>query len=328
MTVFVVDVSHYQAGLSMQSLKDQGFAAVILKVTEGLTYRDSSFAGWLAECRKIGLPVAAYHFLHPSSLVEQARITATLVPADVPVWVDAEAGSTVAQAVTYGNALRALGRQVAGIYSGAHPPTGYGGWWHADYVTDPVDTAAGAYARLGGDTGRGWRTSAPAPDLWQFCQHGRVSGYSGDVDFSAYRGTVAQLLSHGWFLARAIDPITISREASMILVNVNVSATDHRIYLVWGGDSGIRFQRLDKTGVPLAAAGMQSITLGTADFTALTKVEAFDTPPAVTIDTSALASTLAPLLAKFLPTSLVDPVVLAGELAPLLAGDLAARLAQ
>lgn len=200
MTIFVADASHYQAGLSMQSLADQGIVGVILKATEGTSFVDSSFAGQLQAARDAGLLTAAYHFLHAGNQAAQARHTASVVPADVPIWADVEGGSTREDAYPYCDELRRRGRIVGGIYFGAVPKDGYGGWWRAGYLSDPSGFASVAYAKQGGDASVGWGPfHGHTPDLWQYCQHGRITGFSGDVDFSAFRGTLAELAASGWF---------------------------------------------------------------------------------------------------------------------------------
>jgi GH25 family lysozyme M1 (1,4-beta-N-acetylmuramidase) len=203
MTVFVLDASHYQVGLPVASLRSQGFVALILKATDGATYTDPSFAGYLAAGRKAGLMMAAYHFLHSATdaqLAAQAAHTAAVVPADIPVWIDVEGGSTRDEAYVYAAALRSKGRTAGGIYNSTQPAKTYGGWWRAAYGSDPAGSAPAAYKTNGGDGSPQWEAGTIRhPDLWQFCQHGRISGYSGDVDISAYRGTAAQLASTGWF---------------------------------------------------------------------------------------------------------------------------------
>lgn len=204
MTVYVIDASHYQAGLPVPALKAQGFDALILKATQGSAWTDVSFSQMSAAGRTAGLFLAAYHFLEPGSDAyarAQAVHCAAVVPADIPVWVDVEKqGATRAEAYVFAGALRAAGRRLGGIYCGSQPASGYGGWWRAAYLSDPTAFASVAYQQLGGDAGPGWAAGAGRhPDLWQFCDQGRVTGYSGDVDFSAYRGTPEELRATGWF---------------------------------------------------------------------------------------------------------------------------------
>jgi GH25 family lysozyme M1 (1,4-beta-N-acetylmuramidase) len=199
-TLFLIDASHYQSGLPVASLRAQGFAALIAKATEGTGFVDSAFAGWVGAAREAGLPFAAYHFLHTGNLAAQATHTASVVPADVPVWIDVEGGPSRDDAYGYAASLRARGGRVAGIYHGAQPRSGFGGWWRAAYFQDPTGSAVDAYAAQGGDGGPGWSAGQTRhPDIWQFCQHGRIHGFSGDVDLNAYRGSLDQLVKTGWF---------------------------------------------------------------------------------------------------------------------------------
>lgn len=203
MTLFLIDASHYQSALPVASLRGQGFVGLIAKATQGTTFTDAKFDDFARAAQQAGLLFAGYHFLEPggdASLRAQAVHTAGVVPASIPVWVDAEAGATREQAYVYAAELRARGRDVAGIYNATQPAKGYGGWWRAAYGIDPVGTAAYAYAANGGDRSDKWDAGTVRhPDIWQFCQHGRITGFSGDVDLNAYRGTLQQLAASGWF---------------------------------------------------------------------------------------------------------------------------------
>lgn len=209
MTLFLIDASHHQSGLPVASLRGQGFPALILKASENTGFTDPAFAGFLGAARKAGLLVAAYHFLHEGNLPQQAALTRSVVPTDIPVWVDVErfvyqdgtvSNPTRDDAYVYADALRARGGRVGGIYHGAQPKAGYGCWWRPAYLSDPTGSAIATYAFQGGDAGGPWSAGQSRhPDIWQYCQHGRVPGFSGDVDFNAYRGTLDQLASSGWF---------------------------------------------------------------------------------------------------------------------------------
>lgn len=217
MTLFVADVSSAQQGLTMAELKDAGIVAVVIKATEAAGYRNPLFAGWLAEAQALGMLCAAYHFMHPVSQVSAAAQAANIlsvVPHDVPVFLDDEAGATLADGQAVVDLLVAAHETLAGQYNWARPRAGC--WWRAAYLSDPHGSAGHAYQQLGGDQAAEW---AHGEDLWQFCQHGTVPGFSGDVDFSAFRGTLAQLESSGWFWTPAGNPAPIVvREDSMRLV--------------------------------------------------------------------------------------------------------------
>jgi hypothetical protein len=197
MTEFIADIASYQSGLKMTQLQQQGFAAVIIKCSQGAGYINPYFANWVKECKAIGFPVASYHYLSLGNWdVQAANILKADPDSTVPVWLDREAQSTLQDAVEVANRLRSHGQHLAGFY-GSRPPQGYGAYWMPAYYNDPSGAALAVYSRQGGDTGHGWSNS---PDMWQYCQKGMINGYSNSsLDFSAYRGTRTQLLSQGWF---------------------------------------------------------------------------------------------------------------------------------
>lgn len=318
MTIFIADLSHYQAPLTIQQLKDAGMSAVILKSSEGASYRDPSFTGWLAQAKLLGMPVAAYHFVHPGGWDAQVRNVASMVPKDVPVWWDCEAGATRDDGYACASRWSAVGGVTAGIYHGAQPRAPFG-WWRAAYLSDPTGAPAATYARQGGDQAGSW---LPGVDLWQFCQHGTIPGFSGTVDFSAYRGTVAQLLSHGWFHHSAIEPVTITKEEDMRLHqdsagNVWAIGTDRVLFAAAGDAAGHADAQAWSTwtGLPILPVNPQ--------FLARIPVKA----PA-TVDVTALEQQLVADLAAHLPGGTVDAAELAAKLAPGVVQALAVQLAK
>jgi glycosyl hydrolase family 25/putative peptidoglycan binding protein len=64
-TVKIVDVSHHNATVDMAKLKAGGFAAVIQKATQGVSYVDPTYASRRAAAKKAGLPFGAYHMCEP-----------------------------------------------------------------------------------------------------------------------------------------------------------------------------------------------------------------------------------------------------------------------
>lgn len=66
----VVDVASYQANLSVadfQNMKKAGVKGVIVKLTEGTTYKNPYAATQIANARTAGLVVGAYHYSHFTS---------------------------------------------------------------------------------------------------------------------------------------------------------------------------------------------------------------------------------------------------------------------
>lgn len=229
MTLFVADISSAQKGLTIAELKDAGIVAVVIKATEGAGYRNPLFAGWLAEAQALGMLTAAYHFMHPVSQISAAAQAANIlsvVPHDVPVFLDDEAGATLADGQAVADLLVAAHETLAGQYNWARPRAGC--WWRAAYLSDPHGSAGHAYQQLGGDRAAEW---AHGEDLWQFCQHGDVPGFSGDVDFSAFRGTLAQLEASGWFWTP-----TTKHQQEDDMAQLRIHQPDGAIYWINGSD--------------------------------------------------------------------------------------------
>jgi Glycosyl hydrolases family 25 len=294
-TVFIADISSYQAGLTVAQLKAAGFSAVILKATEGTGWTDPQFAHWLTEARTLNFPVAAYPFIHPGNGDAQAAHFRSVVPADIPGWLDCEAGATRADSYAVAAGIRSRAGLVAGIYNGSQPAAGYG-WWRAAYLSNPAGTPASAYAALGGDASRAW----VGQDLWQFTSRCRIPGWSGDLDASAFRGTVVELLAHGWFQHRAIDPVTIYKEATNTMM---VQDEHHTAYLF---DLGMKQVTTDIEVVHayLAANPALNGVLPTVPAAVLAKypdvpgwLRSGTPPTSVSVDAAALAAALAGPLA-------------------------------
>lgn len=56
------DISMFQGEVDMAALKDQGIRFVIIKATEGSSYKDECFAANWTNAEAAGMPAGAYHF--------------------------------------------------------------------------------------------------------------------------------------------------------------------------------------------------------------------------------------------------------------------------
>lgn len=284
MALFGVDASHYQSGLPVSSLRGLGFSFLVAKATQGSNWRDAAFPYFLAQVKQAGLLFAAYHYLEVGSYSAQAANTARVVPPAVPVWVDVEGGTTRDQAYAYATEARSRGLTIAGIYNASQPSPEYG-WWRAAYGIDPTGTASYAYAANGGDAARYWDAGQTRhPQLWQFCQHGRIAGFSGDVDFNAYRGTLQQLVATGWFWV----PDALKEE------DVALSDADKQ----WLQDLVPQPPYLERMTDLHVAAAVRN-TVGAPIGSILAAVSKLGD-----VDEAQLAADLAPLLASLLPGQL------------------------
>lgn len=215
MTIFGVDVSEHQNGMSLARAKAEGIDFAIIRLCDG-TYRDRVFASHLADAESAGLLVATYWYLRaPSegtSIAQQVDVIDQQMSGrrDLGVWIDVESvapdGRKLLTKDHVWEAKRELekrGYHVPGIYSGAwywermpggEPSMdGLGALWVSSYGRNRTAPYREAYYGDGGDQHPGW--SYPLgdrkPDILQYGSNGQVAGFI--VDVNAYKGTRDQL---------------------------------------------------------------------------------------------------------------------------------------
>jgi lysozyme len=194
----IVDLSNVNAGpIDWAGLKSHGAIGVMLKATEGETFRDATFASRRAAARKAGLRVGAYHFARPDLHLSPAHEAHSFAQAvgqigrrDLKVALDFETWNphmSAAQHVNWArqfNAaiLKALGQypmfySYSAMLHDMAPGTGGkpigNGLWLASYARN---------------TGKEYPAVAPAPwkkwALHQFTSNGVIAGAPGHVDIS------------------------------------------------------------------------------------------------------------------------------------------------
>ena len=215
MTIFGVDVSEHQDGMSLARAKAEGVDFAIIRLCDG-TYRDRVFASHLADAESAGLLTATYWYLRaPSegtSIAQQVDVIDQQMGGrrDLPVWIDVESVApdgrkllTKDDVWAAKRELEARGYRVPGIYSGAwywermpggEPSMdGLGALWVSNYGRNRTAPYREAYDGDGGDQHPGW--SYPLgdrkPDILQYGSNGQVAGFI--VDVNAYKGTREQL---------------------------------------------------------------------------------------------------------------------------------------
>ena len=193
-TVHGIDVSHFQGAIDWSAVAASGKTFAIVKATEGIDYIDPSFEEHWNGVRQHGLLRGAYHFyIAHDDAKTQAEFFLSTVPFEdgdlIPV-LDVETRGEVPsdellQGVqTWLELVEAkLGHRPM-IYTdtnfwdtlgstafGQHP------LWVAEYSADGPRLPEGW---------EGWQ-------LWQFTQQGEVAGVTGQVDLSAFQGSVDEL---------------------------------------------------------------------------------------------------------------------------------------
>lgn len=207
MTIFGVDVSEHQNGMSLAQAGREGMEFAIVRTTDG-TYKDNCYRSHIADAESAGLVTAAYHYMR--SPTEGTSISAQ-VDASIqvmgdkkrPIWLDCEtpAGLSVGDIRRAKKLFEERGVRVIGCYSyvpwwegkiiGGEPDSHqFGKFWVAAYGNDSAGIPAVIYP---GDGAGQWSypLGNQKPVLWQFGSRAKVSGY--EVDINAFKGTKAQV---------------------------------------------------------------------------------------------------------------------------------------
>lgn len=206
-TIFGVDVSSHQDGMSLKRAAAEGIAFAIIRTTDG-TYKDKCYQSHLADAEGAGLVTAAYHYLrNPSegtSVAAQVQASLQVMGSKKrPMWIDVEtnAGLHVDHIRACKREFECHGVRVIGAYSyvpyweGRIRPSEpdsheFGKFWVAAYGRNASGKPRDIYP---GNNHRQWNypLGNQKPSLWQFGSNAQVAGYS--VDINAYRGTKEQL---------------------------------------------------------------------------------------------------------------------------------------
>jgi hypothetical protein len=189
MGLFGVDVSNHQTSFNFT-----GWDFAFLKASEGSTFKDRMFHTHLANARKAGAVVAAYHYQRTNPAEEQVANIESMVPKDVPVIIDVEDGSgspELTREIIRG--LRERGYRIGPLYlprwywqkigkPSLHDLPRLWASWYPDYVSRPreegiAEVPTSAWEPYGGNQVAVMQfTSTPFDQNW-------------------FAGTKAQLLS-------------------------------------------------------------------------------------------------------------------------------------
>lgn len=201
MTVFVADIASYQQGLIPAELVPS-CVCLEVKCTQGSTYVDPLYAGWIAEAKTVGLIPGAYHYLDGSSPAAQAAwLKAHIVDTTLPVMLDFEE-TGFPHAMDVADAMTQAGLRPKLLYFAHNRWVSLGSppllaslasrglsLINAAYPTSKAGSPAGLYP---GDSAPEWdEYGGVVPAMWQFTDAGVESGQR--IDINAYKGTGAQL---------------------------------------------------------------------------------------------------------------------------------------
>ncbi len=217
-TVKGVDVSYYQGTIDWTAAHADGVEFAFIRVSDGTTFLDPSFATYWADSRTAGILHGAYQFFRPNEdPIAQADLLLStmgpLKPDDLPPVIDVEAtgnlsASGVAAAVKawVDHVTQAIGRAPI-IYTGFYfwrdsvgaPDMTTSPLWHAQYTTASCPTIAPPW--------NDWT-------FWQYTDAGTIAGITqGGVDVDRFNGSLADLQA---FIGPAAPCGTIAAGGGMI----------------------------------------------------------------------------------------------------------------
>lgn len=208
-TILGPDLASYEEGLDLSTLTDAEF--VIIKATQGDSYTNPYYKGWLAQAKATSKLPVWYHFLTTSAspAAQAAHIKANIGDLSLPGMADFEptTGSqpTLPFLIAFIDACLAIDLRLKLSYLPR---------WYWSKLGSPslnslssrgirivssaypgaTGTGPNQYAADGGDEGEGWApylAGFEPPLIWQFTDDAQEGGQK--VDYNAYKGTLADL---------------------------------------------------------------------------------------------------------------------------------------
>lgn len=198
------DISHYQQGLTIRQIRDDGSEFVIIKLTEGTYLVDSSAFAFYREAYEMRFPVGCYCYSHATTAAQAREEAAFLLktlngfPMPCGIFLDIEEPKQLA--LSHDALLAVMEAWCGAIRQAGYMPGVYsseGTLW-AKVHPDELQGALIWIAHYGKEP------ELPC-DLWQSSDSGHVDGYSGNVDTDETRSAwFASLVLKG-FKAREPD---------------------------------------------------------------------------------------------------------------------------
>ena len=184
-----IDISAHNGVVDFDKVASVGMDFVILKATEGATFKDKNFATNYRKARKAGLKVGAYHFFRfdVGGYMQALNLMHSIKGRrlELPVVIDVEEWSNPRDHTTHDiltrlqtmiNTLEAHGYHVM-LYSNKD---GFEKFFSQQFAHYPLWLCSFTGAPEAGNM-----------RLWQFSHIGRVSGVDGKVDINTFNGSAA-----------------------------------------------------------------------------------------------------------------------------------------
>lgn len=184
-----IDISAHNGVVDFDKVASVGMDFVILKATEGATFKDKNFTTNYRKARKAGLKVGAYHFFRfdVGGYMQALNLMHSIKGRrlELPVVIDVEEWSNPRDHTTHDiltrlqtmiNTLEAHGYHVM-LYSNKD---GFEKFFSQQFAHYPLWLCSFTGAPEAGNM-----------RLWQFSHVGSVSGVDGKVDINTFNGSAA-----------------------------------------------------------------------------------------------------------------------------------------
>lgn len=177
-----IDISSWQRGLNVASLKEQGVDFAILKVGEGKTFADPCFDEFYNQAVSAGIAVGAYFYSHATTVddaISDAKRALMLVKGlslPLGIYMDVEEPS---QMKLRDSELTAVVKAFCDtIRDGGYKSGAYGSLGNLWAKVGPSYLGSDVIVWIAA-----WSNSAPKfGDIWQNTDSAHFSGYSGNID--------------------------------------------------------------------------------------------------------------------------------------------------
>jgi lysozyme len=183
-----VDISHYQNGLTIRQIRDNGNEFAIIKLTEGTWLVDAASFDFYREAYELSFPVGCYCYSHAVNAQQAMAEAAYLLdaingfPMPCGVFLDIEEPKMLE--LDHDAILNVIRGWCAGIGGRGYIPGVYSSEGTLWSKISPDELPDGCLVWVAK-----WSETQPNTpcDLWQNSDNGRVEGYEGPVDTDVAR---------------------------------------------------------------------------------------------------------------------------------------------
>lgn len=185
-----LDLSAHNGDVDFSRVRADGYEFVILKATEGASFKDRKFLDNVREARDAGLKVGAYHFFRfdTPGYMQGLNLLHSVGgrELDLPLIIDLEEWTNPNRQATP-LVLDRLGEMISHLERHGYRVMLYSNKnGHTRFIRDRLDGYPLWLCSLGEEPqGVKWT-------LWQATHNGRAAGVSGAVDINAFHGSRAE----------------------------------------------------------------------------------------------------------------------------------------